>query len=297
MSYHRPVLLEESIEGLCVKSDGLFVDATFGGGGHSKEILKKLNNGKLFCFDQDEDTLANVPDDNRIVFINENFKFMKNFLRLYNAIPVDGILADLGVSSFQLDEAEKGFSTRFDGPLDMRMNKKNKLSAGKIINTWSQEQLREMLYLFGELKNANRIAGEIVKARKENTIETTSELVNALKHLVPRTMENKFLARIFQALRIQVNDELDCLKELLIQSVDVLKTGGRLVVISYHSLEDRIVKNFMKSGNFTGNINKDFYGNVISPIKQIGKLITPGMEEIKNNNRARSAKLRIAEKI
>ena len=297
MNYHNPVLLCESIEGLSVQPGGTYVDATFGGGGHSKEILKKLGSGRLFCFDQDEDTLQNVPDDERIVFINENFRYIKNFLQLHKAIPVDGILADLGVSSFQLDESQKGFSTRFDGPLDMRMSKNISLTAEQIVNEYSEVELKKVLFLFGELKNAAKIAAGIVNARKDNSISTTASLVEILKRLAPKGKENRFFAQVFQALRIQVNNELESLKELLEQSLDVLKPGGRLVVISYHSLEDRLVKNFMKSGNLEGKIEKDFFGNMLSPIKQVGKMVVPDDSEIEMNKRARSAKLRIAEKL
>jgi 16S rRNA (cytosine1402-N4)-methyltransferase len=297
MTYHNPVLLKESIEGLSIKPNGIYVDVTFGGGGHANEILKKLDKGKLFGFDQDEDALKNAPNDERFTFINENFIYLRNFLRLYGAVPVDGILADLGVSSYQLDNSEKGFSTRLDGPLDMRMNKNNPVSAKEIINEWDAEQLKEIFSLYGELKNAYKISMEIAKTRKTKSIETTSQLISCLKHFAPRGKENKFFAQLFQALRIQVNNELESLKELLKQSLEVLKPGGRLVVISYHSLEDRIVKNFMRSGNFAGEIEKDFYGNNLSPIEQIGKMIIPTEEETEINNRARSAKLRIAEKI
>ncbi len=296
MGYHKPVLLKECIEGLRIEPEGVYVDATFGGGGHSLEILKKLECGRLYCFDQDSDAQQNVPKSENLFFINENFRFMKNFLRLYDAVPVDGIIADLGVSSYQIDNPEKGFSTRFDGPLDMRMCKTNKQTAKKIINNWSEEQLKEIFFLYGEIRNAAKISSEIVNARKTMSIETTSQLVNLLQKFARKGKENKFFAQIFQALRIEVNNELANLRELLKQSLDVLKPGGRLAVISYHSLEDRLVKNFMKSGNFEGKIEKDFYGNNLSPIFQVGKMITPGDDEVELNKRARSAKLRIAEK-
>ncbi|MFO8067297.1 MAG: 16S rRNA (cytosine(1402)-N(4))-methyltransferase RsmH [Bacteroidales bacterium] len=296
MTYHNPVLLEKSVEGLLIKPGGVYVDATFGGGGHSREILSHLKDGKLIAFDQDEDAEMNVPDDERIEFINANFRYLKRFLKLNSYEEVDGILADLGVSSYQFDNAVKGFSTRTEGPLDMRMSKSIQVSAKDIVNNWELDELKNIFFFYGELKNAYKIASEIVKARKENSIETTTRLVELLKHLAKRGKENKFFAQVFQALRIEVNNELESLKELLIQSLEVLKPGGRLVVISYHSLEDRLVKNFFKSGNFKGVIEKDFYGNDLSPIKPVGKLIVPGEDEIIKNNRARSAKLRIAEK-
>lgn len=296
MTYHNPVLLEKSVEGLLIKADGIYVDATFGGGGHSREVLSHLKDGKLIAFDQDEDAEMNVPDDERIEFINANFRYLKRFLKLNSYEEVDGILADLGVSSYQFDNAVKGFSIRTEGPLDMRMSKSIQVSAKDIVNNWELDELKNIFFFYGELKNAYKIASEIVKARKENSIETTTRLVELLKHLAKRGKENKFFAQVFQALRIEVNNELESLKELLIQSLEVLKPGGRLVVISYHSLEDRLVKNFFKSGNFEGVIEKDFYGNDLSPIKPVGKLIVPGEDEIIKNNRARSAKLRIAEK-
>ncbi len=295
-TYHNPVLLKECIEGLNINPNGIYVDVTFGGGGHSREILNKITAGKLIAFDQDEDALKNTIEDDRFNLINENFRYLKNFLRLFGAIPVDGILADLGVSSYQIDNAEKGFSTRNEGPLDMRMSKNNVLSAKEIVNEYDEIQLKDTFKIYGELNNAGKIAQEIVKIRKTQTIETTTQLMNVLKTFAPRGKENKFFAQLFQALRIQVNNELESLQELLKQSIEVLKPGGRLVVISYHSLEDRIVKNFMRSGNFAGYIEKDFYGNNLSPINQVGKLIIPDAKEIEQNSRARSAKLRIAEK-
>ncbi len=296
MIYHNPVLLNKSVDGLAIKSGGTYVDATFGGGGHSMEILRKLDQGNLIAFDQDADAEKNIPEDERFTFINENFRYLKRFLKLYGFDSVDGILADLGVSSYQFDNPGKGFSIRTEGPLDMRMSKANQISAADIVNEWDQDDLKNIFYLYGELRNASKIAAAIVKARKYEKIETTAQLVNIIKPLAARGKENKFFAQVFQALRIEVNNELDSLKELLIQSLDVLKPKGRLVVISYHSLEDRLVKNFMKSGNFEGFIEKDFFGNVISPISQLGKLIVPDEEEIIDNSRARSAKLRIAEK-
>ncbi len=296
MMYHIPVLLQQCIEGLNIRPDGVYVDVTFGGGGHSKGILENLESGKLLGFDQDPDARHNKPVDNRFIFINENFRYLKNFLKLYKVIPVDGILADLGISSWQIDQAERGFSTRFQGPLDMRMDKKNDLTAAGVVNTYELNELTNVFRLYGELKNARKIAYEILFHRNNKTIETTEDLKNALQKLAQRGKENKFFAQVFQALRIEVNNELEVLKGLLKDSVDVLKPGGRLVVISYHSLEDRLVKNFMRAGNFQGEAEKDFYGNIISPIKPVGKLITPDEAEQSVNPRSRSAKLRIAEK-
>jgi 16S rRNA (cytosine1402-N4)-methyltransferase len=297
MMYHKPVLLETCIQGLNIDPEGTYVDVTFGGGGHSMEILSRLTTGTLIAFDQDPDAKKNIPQDNRFLFVNENFRYMKNFLKLYAKIPVNGILADLGISSWQIDEAERGFSTRYDGPLDMRMDKKNSLTAKYIINEYDKGRLISIFRLYGELKNSPRIATEIEHHRKLKPIETTQELKEVIQKLAPRGKENKFFAQVFQALRIEVNNEMDVLKELLRQSIDVLKTGGRLVVISYHSLEDRLVKNFVKSGNFDGELEKDFYGNVLSPVKAVGKLVVPNDEELTENPRSRSAKLRIAEKI
>ncbi len=296
MMYHKPVLLEKSVEGLRIKPEGVYVDATFGGGGHSRTILEKLQNGKLFGFDQDLEAEKNVPDDPRFVFLNHNFRYMRNFLKLHGVTQVDGILADLGVSSHQIDEAERGFSTRFDGPLDMRMNQMASLSAGEIINEYGEEELARVFYLFGELKNARKIARIIEKERQERIIETTSGLMNILEEVAPRGKENKFFAQVFQALRIEVNQELEALKEFLEQSEDLLKPQGRLVVISYHSLEVRLVKNFMKSGNFSGEVEKDFFGNPLTPLVPVGKQETADQQEVTDNPRARSARLRIAEK-
>lgn len=297
MTYHIPVLLQQCIEGLNIRPDGVYVDVTFGGGGHSRVILENLEQGKLFGFDQDPDARQNVPQDKRLVFINENFKYLKNFLKLHQVIPVDGILADLGISSWQIDQAERGFSTRFHGPLDMRMNKKNDLTAAQVVNTYDQHQLITLFKYYGELKNASRIAGEILYYRKNKAIETTDDLKEALAKQAPRGKENKFYAQVFQALRIEVNNEMEVLEDLLRDSLEVLKVGGRLVIMSYHSLEDRLVKNFMRSGNFKGEAEKDFYGNTLSPLKPVGKLIVPDEEEQERNPRSRSAKLRIAEKI
>jgi 16S rRNA (cytosine1402-N4)-methyltransferase len=296
--YHQPVLLNESIEALNIKGDGIYVDVTYGGGGHSAKILEKITTGSLIAFDQDQDALTNKPDDDRLILINQNFRYMKNFLKLYKAVPVDGILADLGISSHQIDSAERGFSVRLEGDLDLRMNQRKDLTAAKIVNTYSVSNLREIFFRYGDLKNAGRISKFIETARSESEIKTTEQLKDILKTLAPRNQEHKFFARVFQALRIEVNDEMGALKDLLTQTADLLKPGGRLVVISYHSLEDRLVKNLMKTGNVEGTVHKDFYGNVQTPFDVITrKPIVPTDEEIKQNNRARSAKLRIAEKI
>lgn len=296
--YHTPVLLHNCIEGLNIKPNGIYVDVTYGGGGHSREIMKHLDDGKLFAFDQDEDAAANAITDKRFLLIPQNFRYIKNFLRLYNEPMVDGILADLGVSSHQFDSEERGFSTRFNGELDMRMDSKNELTAKQIINEYEKDALRKILRMYGEVDNAGKIAELICKNRNEKKINTAEELKEIIKACSPRGKENQFYAQVFQALRIEVNNELDALVALLKQSIKMLKPGGRLVVISYHSLKDRIVKNFMRSGNIEGNIEKDFYGNELVPFKIITrKPIIPSEEEIKNNNRARSAKLRIAEKL
>lgn len=295
MSYHNPVLLEESVNALAIKAEGVYIDVTFGGGGHSKEILKKLGkNGKLFAFDQDPDALANVIDDERFQLIPENFRYISRFLRFYGVRKVDGILADLGVSSHQFNEAERGFSIRFDGNLDMRMNQKSKISAKEIVNNYSEEKLAEILFLYGELRNSRNIAKTIVEKREENKIETSFQLKNALQKYLPKAKEHKILAQIFQAFRIEVNEELEVLKEFLQQTPTLLKEEGRLSVISYHSLEDRLVKRFIRTGLFSGEPEKDFFGNSSEPLQKVGKLIVPTSQEINENNRARSAKLRIA---
>jgi len=295
MSYHNPVLLHESIDGLAIKENGVYVDVTFGGGGHSKEILNRLGEeGKLFAFDQDPDALENVIDDERFVLIPENFRYISRFLRFHGVRKVDGVLADLGVSSHQFDEAERGFSIRFEGDLDMRMNQKSKKSAKDIINTYSEEKLAEILFLYGELRNSRKIARTIVHERKNKSIETSFQLKEVLKMFLPKTKEHKILAQIFQAIRIEVNEELDVLKEFLEQIPNLLKAEGRLSVISYHSLEDRLVKRYIRTGLFEGEPEKDMFGNSNEPLKKVGKLIIPSKEEIKINNRARSAKLRIA---
>jgi 16S rRNA (cytosine1402-N4)-methyltransferase len=297
MEYHNPVLLQASVDGLNIKPDGIYVDVTFGGGGHSKEILKKLGpNGKLFAFDQDEDALANALPDERFTLINENFRFIKRFLRFYGVKSVDGILADLGVSSHQFDVPERGFSTRFDAELDMRMSQKNDLNAYRVVNEYDEANLRRVFLDYGELKNAPALARTIIEAREEQPIKTTDALKEVLARYLPERVRNKILAQIYQAIRIEVNQEMDVLKEFLEQSLEILNPGGRLSVISYHSLEDRLVKRFMKNGMFEGEPERDFFGNFSVPFKTIGKLIVPDNAEIKENNRARSAKLRIAEK-
>lgn len=297
MEYHNPVLLKESVDGLNIKPDGIYVDVTFGGGGHSREILSRLGpNGKLFAFDQDEDALENTIDDERFVLINENFRFIKRFLRFHNVKSVDGILADLGVSSHQFDVAERGFSTRFDAELDMRMSQKNDLNAYRVVNEYDETNLRRVFLDYGELKNAPAIARVIIEAREEAPIKNTEQLKIVLGRFLPAHKSHKILAQMYQAIRIEVNQEMDVLKEFLEQSLEMLKPGGRLSVISYHSLEDRLVKRLMKNGMFEGEPERDFFGNFSVPFKTIGKLIVPDFQEIKSNNRARSAKLRIAEK-
>jgi 16S rRNA (cytosine1402-N4)-methyltransferase len=295
MSYHNPVLLHESVNALAIKKDGIYVDLTFGGGGHSREILNQLGeNGKLVAFDQDADALQNKIDDERFVLIAENFRFISRYLRFYGIKKVDGILADLGVSSHQFDEASRGFSTRFDGELDMRMNQKSKISAKHIINKYPEEKLSEILFLYGELRNAKSIAKTIVEERQKEKIDTSFQLKKVLEKYLPTAKEHKILAQIYQAFRIEVNEELEALKELLIQTPNLLNENGRLSIISYHSLEDRLVKRFISTGLFTGELEKDIFGNTNEPLKKVGKLIVPSFAEIKQNNRARSAKLRIA---
>ncbi len=298
MEYHNPVLLKSSVDGLDIKPDGVYVDVTFGGGGHSREILSRLgSNGKLFAFDQDEDALANSIDDERFVLINENFRYIKRFLRFHGVQKVDGILADLGVSSHQFDVAERGFSTRFDAELDMRMSRKNALSAYGVVNEYDAENLKRIFLEFGELKNAPALARVIIEAREHRPIKNTEQLKFALERFLPPHKSNKILAQIYQAIRIEVNQEMEVLREFLEQALDILKVGGRLSVISYHSLEDRLVKRYLKNGMFEGEPERDLYGNYNVPFKVIGKLIVPDEFEIKTNNRARSAKLRIAEKL
>ena len=297
MEYHNPVLLQETVNGLNIDPNGIYVDVTFGGGGHSKEILSRLGpNGKLFGFDQDEDAWANALPDERFTLIQENFRYIKRFLRFHGVKQVDGILADLGVSSHQFDVPERGFSTRFDADLDMRMSKRNELDASKVINEYDEANLKRVFLDYGELKAAPALAKTIIEAREIKPIHTTDELKLVLARFLPDQFKNKVLAQIYQAVRIEVNQEMEVLKEFLEQSLEVLKPGGRLSVISYHSLEDRLVKRFMKNGLFEGEPVHDFFGNFSVPFKTIGKLIVPNEAEIKLNNRARSAKLRIAEK-
>ncbi len=298
MDYHNPVLLKETVEGLNIKPDGIYVDVTFGGGGHSSEILKHLGpNGKLFAFDQDKDALLNTIDDDRFTLINENFRYTKRFLRFHGAKQVDGILADFGVSSHQFDVAERGFSTRFEAELDMRMNQDDKLSAFHVINDYDEEQIKQVLFQYGELRQAPAMASVIIASRKEEEIKTSEQLKLALKKFLNHQKENKVLAQIYQAIRIEVNQEIEALKEFLQQTPDVLVKGGRLSMISYHSLEDRLVKRFIRNGLFEGEPERDVFGNFEVPLKKVGGLIIPTREEIKQNNRARSAKLRIAEKL
>lgn len=295
MSYHNPVLLHECVEGLAIKPDGVYVDVTFGGGGHSKEILARLNEkGRLFGFDQDEDAQKNCIEDSRFILIPKNFRHIKRHLRFYGIKKVDGILADLGVSSHQFDVAERGFSTRFEGKLDMRMNTSEAISAFEVINSYSEEQISAMLYQYGELKNARAMAQKIVNERKNGAIETSIQLKNVLSNFLPKGREHKVIAQVFQAIRIEVNQEIEVLKEFLLQVPELLNKEGRLCVISYHSLEDRLVKRFIRDGLFEGQPEKDLYGNFNTPLKKVGNMITPSIKEIKINNRARSAKLRIA---
>jgi len=296
--YHNPVLLAESVDGLNIKENGVYVDVTFGGGGHSKEILKRLGKeGKLYAFDQDEDALANAIEDERFTLINENFRFLRQFLKFYGILKVDGILADFGVSSHQFNEAERGFSIRFNADLDMRMSKNNKLSAFEVINSYSQENLTKVFFEYGELRNAVAIAKTIVDLRVEAPIKTSDQLKAVLQRFLPKMKENKILAQIYQAVRIEVNQEIEVLKEFLLQTPEMLDKGGRLSLMSYHSLEDRLVKRFIRDGRFEGEAEKDFYGNINVPLKKVGGLIVPSAKEIAKNNRARSAKLRIAERI
>jgi len=295
MEYHNPVLLKESVDGLNIKPDGVYVDVTFGGGGHSKEILSRLSDkGRLYAFDQDSDAQRNVIEDERFTLIPQNFRFIKRYLRFYNVKKVDGILADLGVSSHQFDEAERGFSTRFDAELDMRMNQVGELSAYQVVNNYDEEKLSDVLFQYGELRNAKAIAKKIIEKRLEHPIKTSFELKEVLSQFVPKAKEHKVLAQIFQGIRIEVNQEIEVLKEFLLQIPEILNDGGRLSVISYHSLEDRLVKRFIRDGMFEGQPEKDFFGNITVPMKKVGGLIVPTSKEIKENNRARSAKLRIA---
>ncbi|TFG42308.1 MAG: 16S rRNA (cytosine(1402)-N(4))-methyltransferase RsmH [Bacteroidia bacterium] len=298
MYYHVPALLDESVRGLKINPDGIYVDVTFGGGGHSMEILKRLKKGKLIAFDQDEDAMQNVPNDKRLIFLNQNFRFLKNNLKFNGIESIDGLIADLGVSFHQFDEPERGFTFRQDVPLDMRMNKKGSITAAHLLKTLDEASLAKIMYDYGELVNSRRIAREIVAARAVKPLTTVSDIINAIGKLAPPRQEHKFYARVFQALRISVNHEIDYLREMLEQALDLLKKDGRLVVITYHSLEDRVIKNFMRTGNFEGEEKKDFYGNLITPFRIINKKGTvPDDVEIEDNRRARSARLRIAEKI
>jgi 16S rRNA (cytosine1402-N4)-methyltransferase len=298
MTYHNPVLLEESVAGLSIKPNGVYVDVTFGGGGHSRKILDQLGDqGKLFAFDQDVDALENTIDDNRFLLIHQNFRHIKRFLKFYGITQVDGILGDFGVSSHQFDVAERGFSTRFDAALDMRMNQESAVSALHIINEYSESDLRRILFQYGDLKSASGMARMLVESRQVSAIATTDDLKKALGRFLPKQKENKILAQVFQAVRIEVNQEIQALKEFLLQTVDLLPKGGRLSLISYHSLEDRLVKRFIRDGKFEGQAEKDVFGNVEVPYKKVGKLIVTSEEETKENNRARSAKLRIAQRL
>jgi 16S rRNA (cytosine1402-N4)-methyltransferase len=298
MSYHDPVLLHACVDGLRINPSGTYVDVTFGGGGHSREILKHLGpDGRLFAFDQDNDALGNVPEDDRFTLIPHNFRYLKNYLKLYKAIPVDGILADLGVSSHQFDEAGRGFSIRFDAPLDMRMNSHQDLNAAKLLATYPEEELRRIFKEYGELNEAGKLARHLVNVRSDRPIKTTGQLMDLIRPFMRRGQEHSFAAQVFQSIRIEVNDELESLRQLLQQTVEVLKPGGRLVMMSYHSLEDRLVKNFIRSGKFSGEAEKDLFGHSHVPYQSITrKPIRPDEEELEKNNRARSAVLRIAEK-
>lgn len=297
--YHTPALLIPCMEGLDIKNDGVYVDLTFGGGGHSREILSRLGkNGRLFAFDQDIDAIANIPDDERLTFCRSNFCFLSNFLDYYGVEKVDGVLADLGVSFHHFDEAERGFSFRFDGPLDMRMNRKSKLTAEILLNEYEEQRLADIFYLYGEMNNARKVASTIVKARQKAPLTTIFQLVELLEPLIGKDSQKKDLAKLFQAIRIEVNDEMGTLKKMLSQLPGVLGDGGRVAILTYHSLEDRLVKNFFKTGNVDGKIEKDFYGNTVRSLVPVnGKVITPDADEIQRNPRSRSAKLRVAEKI
>lgn len=298
MIYHNPVLLKEAVDGLDIKPDGVYVDVTFGGGGHSREILKRLGvNGRLVAFDQDKDALLNTIDDSRFLLINENFRFIKRFLRFHGIKQVDGILADFGVSSHQFDVAERGFSTRFEADLDMRMNQDSTLSAYHVINNYDEEQLKQVFFQYGELRQAPAMARVIIEERTKGEIKSSEHLKEVLKRFLQHKHENKVLAQIYQAIRIEVNQEIEALKELLLQSLEILKPGGRLSCISYHSLEDRLVKRFMRNGLFEGEPERDMFGNFEVPFKKTGNLIVPSNAEIKENSRARSAKLRVAQKL
>lgn len=298
MEYHKPVLLKQTVDGLNIKEDGVYVDVTFGGGGHSKEILSRLGSkGRLFGFDQDEDAQQNALEDERFVLIQQNFRYIKRFLKFYGVQTVDGVLGDFGVSSHQFDVPERGFSTRFDADLDMRMSKQGVLSAYDVVNTYNHADLRRIFWVYGELKNASAMAARIIEKREEQPIKTTEDLKNGLSKFLPAYKENKILAQLYQAIRIEVNQEITVLREFLMQTPEIIGKAGRLSLISYHSLEDRLVKRFIRSGKFEGEVEKDFYGNPQVPFKKVSGLITPSKEEIQINSRARSAKLRIAEKL
>ena len=297
-TYHVPVLLQESVDGLDIKPNGIYVDVTFGGGGHSREILSRIGeNGHLYSFDQDEDAEKNILNDNRFTFVRSNFRYLRNWMRYYGVEHIDGLLADLGVSSHHFDDETRGFSFRFDAPLDMRMNKRSGMTAAEILNNYDEEQLADIFYIYGEIKNARKVASAIIKARGNKAIETTGDLIQITESLFPREREKKETAKLFQALRIEVNHEMEALKEMLYGAQDVLREGGRLSVITYHSLEDRIVKNIMRAGNAEGKVNQDFFGRTVAPFRQISnKVIIPNEEEQQRNPRSRSAKLRIAER-
>lgn len=298
MEYHNPVLLFESVDGLAIKKDGIYVDVTFGGGGHSREILKKLGQkGQLFAFDQDKDALQNDLKDPRFTLIPENFSHIKRYLRIHGVKKVDGILADLGVSSHQFNEAERGFSTRFDAELDMRMDRNSLLKARTVVNEYGEKELENIFFNYGELRNAKQIAKKIIEARQKKELSSSFDLIKAVETFLPKGLEHKISAQIFQAIRIEVNQEMKVLEDFLIQTPELLNEKGRLVIISYHSLEDKMVKRFMKSGRIEGEPEKDFYGNFYIPLRTIDKMIVPGSEEIRKNSRARSAKLRIAERV
>jgi 16S rRNA (cytosine1402-N4)-methyltransferase len=297
MPYHVPALLKQSVDGLEIKPDGVYVDVTFGGGGHSAEVLRRMDRGRLIAFDQDEDALVNSIDDARFTLLNQNFRFLRNNLLYLGIESVDGIIADLGVSFHQFDVPERGFSFRFEGPLDMRMSRGGSLTAAKVLNEYPGERLADIFYQYGEISNSRAVANAVVAARERSPLLNIGDLTAVVAPLVPKKIENKFYAKLFQALRIEVNRELEYLKELLTQSLEMLGSGGRLVVITYHSLEDRLVKNFMKSGSFGGEVEKDFYGNVITPFRLVTrKAVVVDDEEVAANPRSRSARLRIAEK-
>ena len=299
-TYHVPVMLHEAVDGMDIQPGGIYADLTLGGGGHTREILSRMNqNAHLYGFDQDEDAEQNIPSDERFTFVRSNFRYLSNFMRYYGADgKVDAILADLGVSSHHFDDSERGFSFRFDGKLDMRMNKRAGRTAAELVNTLSEEKLADIFYLYGELKNSRKLASAIVKARTDKQIETIGDFLNIVKPMFGREREKKELSKVFQALRIEVNQEMEALREMLESSIRVLKPGGRLVVITYHSLEDRMVKNIMRTGNMEGRAEQDFFGRIQAPLRQVNnKVIIPGADELKRNPRSRSAKLRIAEKI